>query len=107
MRVCVQVAELRGQLSATNINLTAGMRPPSANGNKEEERAASPMLSEHDKVNTVNVAELLKSAEFKLVPGKDTVPYEELIKLRLEDGVDVTRKVGQPGEQPCSSQGES
>jgi hypothetical protein len=39
------------------------------------------------------VAELLRTAEFKLVPGIDRVPYEELIKLRLEDGVDVTRKV--------------
>jgi hypothetical protein len=66
--------------------------PPSP-GREEREKALQPQLSEHDKVNTVNVAELLRTAEFKLVPGVDRVPYEELIKLRLEDGVDVTRKV--------------
>lgn len=29
---------------------------------------------------------------FKLKPGADTVAYEELIKLRLEDGIDPTKR---------------
>jgi hypothetical protein len=57
-------------------------------------RALSVALSEHDTKNTANVAMLLQSAEFKLQPGKDFVEYQELVKLRLEDGIDVTRKVG-------------
>lgn len=50
-------------------------------------------LSEHDRVNNTNALELLQSGTFKLVPGKDSVPYEKLMTLRLEDGIDVTRKV--------------
>jgi hypothetical protein len=92
----LQVRELREQLSATHPNLTGGSQPASAPpspGREEREKGPLPLLSEHDKVNTTNVAELLRTAEFKLVPGIDRVPYDELIKLRLEDGVDVTRKV--------------
>ncbi|WIA32227.1 hypothetical protein OEZ86_003075 [Tetradesmus obliquus] len=91
----IKVRELREQLSATHPNLTGGSLPPSrpdSPGREEREKGPLPLLSEHDKVNTVNVAALLATAEFKLVPGIDRVPYEELIKLRLEDGVDVTRK---------------
>lgn len=50
-------------------------------------------LSEHDRINTTNAVELLQSGAFKLVPGKDVLPYDRLITLRLEDGIDVTRKV--------------
>jgi hypothetical protein len=50
-------------------------------------------VSEHDLKNTANALELLQAATFKLTPGKDEVPYEQLVGLRLEDGVDVTRKV--------------
>lgn len=39
--------------------------------------------------------QVLKAGEFRLKPGVDFVPYEELTTLRLEDGLDVTRKVGQ------------
>lgn len=46
-------------------------------------------------MNNTNALELLQSGAFKLVPGKDSVPYEQLKGLRLEDGIDVTRKVGQ------------
>uniref|UniRef100_A0A383VYJ2 HP domain-containing protein n=1 Tax=Tetradesmus obliquus TaxID=3088 RepID=A0A383VYJ2_TETOB len=91
----IKVRELREQLSATHPNLTGGSLPPSrpdSPGREEREKGPLPLLSEHDKVNTVNVTALLATAEFKLVPGIDRVPYEELIKLRLEDGVDVTRK---------------
>jgi len=58
------------------------------------ERSCSPILSPHDKVNTTNAAALLQASEFKLRPGMDEVPYERLVGLRLEDGIDVTRKVG-------------
>jgi hypothetical protein len=51
-------------------------------------------VSEHDRANTTNALELLQTGAFKLLPGKDTVPYEQLVSLRLEDGIDVTRKVG-------------
>lgn len=35
----------------------------------------------------------LCSGAFKRAPGVDVIPYEELKGLRLEDGVDVSRKV--------------
>lgn len=57
------------------------------------EAPAERRLSTHDKVNTTNALELLQSGTFKLVPGQDTVPYDKLMGLRLEDGIDVTRKV--------------
>ena len=36
---------------------------------------------------------MLQAGEFKLRPGVDFVSYEELKELRLEDGLDVSRKV--------------
>ncbi|KIZ01524.1 hypothetical protein MNEG_6435 [Monoraphidium neglectum] len=49
-------------------------------------------LTQHDLVNTANVAQVLQAGEFKLKPGVDVVPYAELKELRLEDGLDVSRK---------------
>jgi hypothetical protein len=37
---------------------------------------------------------VLQAGEFKLRPGIDVVPYDQLKELRLEDGLDVSRKVG-------------
>ncbi|GAX81454.1 hypothetical protein CEUSTIGMA_g8883.t1 [Chlamydomonas eustigma] len=57
--------------------------------------SASPVLkalSSHDKQNTPNASMLLKLGAFRLQPLVDTIPYEELVKLRLEDGIDPTRK---------------
>lgn len=51
-----------------------------------------PRRSDHDQRNTTNAAQLLKLGAFKLQPLKDFVAYDELIKLRLEDGIDPTRK---------------
>lgn len=34
--------------------------------------------------------QLLKLGSFKLKPLKDFVPYAQLLKLRLEDGIDPT-----------------
>jgi hypothetical protein len=36
---------------------------------------------------------LLSSGSFKKLPGKDVIPYEELVKLRIEDGIDASAKV--------------
>ncbi|KAG2498936.1 hypothetical protein HYH03_003126 [Edaphochlamys debaryana] len=52
----------------------------------------SPPPSSHDTKNTINVSQLIKLGAFKMVPLKDFVPYEELLRLRLEDGIDATRK---------------
>lgn len=73
--------------------LTGGIAQPPPPEPKPE-AGPSRRLSEHDRVNNTNALELLQSGAFKLVPGKDTVPYEKLMGLRLEDGIDVTRKVG-------------
>jgi hypothetical protein len=40
---------------------------------------------------------VLQAGEFKLKPGIDVVPYDQLKELRLEDGLDVSRKVGRGG----------
>lgn len=48
--------------------------------------------SKHDKRNTINAAILLKQGSFKLQPLQDFVPYAKLVKLRVEDGIDATRK---------------
>ncbi|GLC37864.1 hypothetical protein PLESTB_001484200 [Pleodorina starrii] len=48
--------------------------------------------STHDTKNTINVSQLLKAGAFKMQPLKDFVPYEELQRLRVEDGIDATRK---------------
>ncbi|KIZ07269.1 hypothetical protein MNEG_0682 [Monoraphidium neglectum] len=62
-------------------------------GGVSASRAASGVaLTQHDLVNTANVALVLQAGEFKLRPGVDVVPYEELKELRLEDGLDVSRK---------------
>jgi hypothetical protein len=50
-------------------------------------------VKEHDLVNTANVAQVLQAGEFRLRPGVDFVGYDELKELRLEDGLDVSRKV--------------
>ncbi|KXZ52750.1 hypothetical protein GPECTOR_8g141 [Gonium pectorale] len=52
---------------------------------------ASPS-STHDTKNTINVSQLLKLGAFKMQPLKDFVPYAELQRLRVEDGIDATRK---------------
>ncbi len=44
-------------------------------------------MSNHDSKNTTNASQLLALGTFKLVPLKDFVPYEELLKLRLEVGL--------------------
>lgn len=49
-------------------------------------------VKEHDLVNTANVAQVLQAGEFRLRPGVDFVGYDELKELRLEDGLDVSRK---------------
>ncbi|GBF95236.1 hypothetical protein Rsub_07951 [Raphidocelis subcapitata] len=49
-------------------------------------------LTQHDLVNTANVALVLQAGEFKMKPGVDFVPYAQLQELRLEDGLDVSRK---------------
>jgi hypothetical protein len=41
--------------------------------------------------------QVLQAGEFKLKPGVDVVPYAELKELRLEDGLDVSRKVRRAG----------
>lgn len=90
----VSVRELREQLSATNASLAGKMAAPARTPSPQAKSEPAIPVSEHDKVNTTNVAALLASAEFKLVPGQDVLPYEQLMTLRLEDGIDVTRKVG-------------
>lgn len=75
------------------MSLTGGAAQP-APPEPKPEAGPSRRLSEHDRVNNTNALELLTSGTFKLVPGKDTVPYEKLMGLRLEDGIDVTCKVG-------------
>lgn len=76
-----------------SVPLTGGIAQPPPPEPKPES-GPSRRLSEHDRVNNTNALELLQSGAFKLVPGQDTVPYEKLMGLRLEDGIDVTRKVG-------------
>jgi hypothetical protein len=49
-------------------------------------------VTEHDRINTANVALLLEAGEFAKKPGADFIPYEDLKGLRLEDGIDATRK---------------
>lgn len=77
------------------VALTGGVAQPPPPEPKPEP-GLTRRLSEHDRVNNTNALELLQTGSFKLVPGKDTVPYEKLMGLRLEDGIDVTRKV-RPG----------
>lgn len=48
--------------------------------------------SEHDRKNSHNVAQVLAEGSFKYVPLQDFIPYEELKALRVEDGIDATRK---------------
>lgn len=50
------------------------------------------VVSEHDTANTANVAQLLKQGTFKYQPLQDFLPYDDLKSMRLEDGIDVTRK---------------
>jgi hypothetical protein len=98
------VSELRKQLTSVGGSspsaadavaaATAAAVPAAASPVSGGERSSSPILSPHDKVNTTNAAALLQASEFKLRPGMDEVPYEQLVGLRLEDGIDVTRKVG-------------
>ncbi|GIL46795.1 hypothetical protein Vafri_3680 [Volvox africanus] len=66
-----------------------GRTTKSPSGMKSGE--ASP-LSTHDTKNTINVSQLLKLGAFKLQPLKDFVSYVELQRLRVEDGIDATRK---------------
>eukprot|EP00879_Flechtneria_rotunda_P006040 GHRR01006353.1.p1 GENE.GHRR01006353.1~~GHRR01006353.1.p1 ORF type:complete len:271 (+),score=94.45 GHRR01006353.1:73-885(+) len=87
----VKVSDLANQLSATHPNLTAGMMPPPAPPSPKQS-SPDKTLSVHDKVNTTDARLLLEQGQFKLQPGADTVPFQELVNLRLEDGVDVTRK---------------
>ena len=91
MEPSMSVAEVAKQLASSAHAGNTG------SGGLQRENSSSKSLSvalsEHDAKNTANVAILLQSAEFKLQPGKDFVEYQELIKLRLEDGIDVTRKV--------------
>eukprot|EP00775_Hariotina_reticulata_P013017 gene13017-13146_t len=93
------VSELRKQLTSGGGSspsaadaATAAATPAAPSPVPGGERSSSPTLSPHDKVNTTNVAALLQASEFKLRPGVDEVPYEQLVGLRLEDGIDVTRK---------------
>ncbi|KAG1669905.1 hypothetical protein FOA52_002431 [Chlamydomonas sp. UWO 241] len=66
---------------------------PSNGGWEVSSSAAPPMhVTQHDRTNTINAAQLLKMGTFKLKPGTDTVAYDELMKLRLEDGIDPTRR---------------
>ena len=56
-----------------------------------------PPISDHDRADgkkklTSNVSVLLKDAKFKLAPGSEVIPYERLVGLRVEDGIDPTRK---------------
>ncbi|GLI58574.1 hypothetical protein VaNZ11_000201 [Volvox africanus] len=68
---------------------SGGRTTKSPSGIKSGE--ASP-LSTHDTKNTINVSQLLKLGAFKLQPLKDFVSYVELQRLRVEDGIDATRK---------------
>ncbi|GFR43929.1 hypothetical protein Agub_g5067 [Astrephomene gubernaculifera] len=80
------------QAPAAAVPFTAGSgaRPAkSPSGSRSTE--ASP-ASAHDTKNTINVALLLKQGGFKMQPLKDFVQYAELQRLRLEDGIDATRK---------------
>lgn len=51
-----------------------------------------PIVVSHDKQNTVNAFQLLKLGAFKLQPLVDFIAYDDLVKLRLEDGIDPTRR---------------
>jgi hypothetical protein len=48
--------------------------------------------SDHDRKNTANVSAVLATGKFDKVPGRDVIPLAALRALRLEDGVDATRK---------------
>ncbi|GIL70829.1 hypothetical protein Vretimale_3916 [Volvox reticuliferus] len=75
-----------GSVSAAPFS---GRATKSPSGLKSGE--ASP-VSTHDTKNTINVSQLLKLGAFKLQPLKDFVTYAELQRLRVEDGIDATRK---------------
>jgi len=74
---------------------TSARRAPAASvgGHLAASPAGPPLVvTVHDKANTTNALQLLKMGTFKLKPGVDTVGYEELVTLRLEDGIDPTRR---------------
>jgi hypothetical protein len=92
------VAQLSKQLAATSTSSTAAA--PAAKASSGAAAAAagasgrvSPSLTEHDTKNTANASVLLATGSFRLQPGKDTLEYDALLGMRLEDGIDVTRKV--------------
>lgn len=89
--LCCAFIPLLGIQNGT-LALTGGTAQPATPAPRPE-GPPQRRISEHDRINNTNALELLQSGAFKLVPGKDTVPYDKLITLRLEDGVDVTRKV--------------
>jgi hypothetical protein len=49
-------------------------------------------ISDHDRKNTANVSAVLSSGKFDKVPGRDVIPLASLKALRLEDGIDATKK---------------
>lgn len=41
-------------------------------------------MTDKDKINTVNVFKVIEAAEFAKKPLVDFIPYEELVRLRIE-----------------------
>uniref|UniRef100_A0A7S3VK74 HP domain-containing protein n=1 Tax=Dunaliella tertiolecta TaxID=3047 RepID=A0A7S3VK74_DUNTE len=87
--------QLRTGASPSQSPVKVAHAAPKANGQISRAPAAVAKAvpsSPHDLKNTVNASQLLKTGAFSRVPGKDHIKYEELILLRLEDSIDVTRK---------------
>eukprot|EP00798_Chlamydomonas_sp_ICE-L_P031834 gene31834-7040_t len=94
---CLQTPSSGKVLELSRRLTTELTAPPVSSGaaTTEKPSAVKPRilaLSDHDSKNTVNASELLAMGSFKLVPLQNFVPYDELVKLRLEDGIDPTRK---------------
>jgi hypothetical protein len=92
------VAQLSKQLAATSTSSAAAPALKASSGAAAAGASGrvSPSLTEHDTKNTANASVLLASGAFRLQPGKDVLEYEALAGMRLEDGIDVTRKVRPP-----------
>lgn len=94
----VRVTDLSKQLkeqfaSASTGGSGEGARDGTAGGAPRRDSSGNmASLTQHDLVNTANVALVLQAGEFKMKPGVDFVSYEQLQELRLEDGLDVSRK---------------
>lgn len=89
----VRVTDLSKQLKEQFESGGSATNDAARQGEAQASRSASgAALTQHDLVNTANVALVLQAGGFKLRPGIDVVPYDQLKELRLEDGLDVSRK---------------